>query len=85
LIQNVPITSDTPDNSAKPPRLLDQLRDRLRVRHYSIRTEAQYTQWVRRFILFHDKRHPREMGAKDVEAFLTHLAVEGKVAAATRG
>lgn len=78
------MTSDTPANSAKPPRLLDQLRDKLRVKRYSIRTEAQYTQWVRRFILFHDKRHPRELGAKEVEAFLTHLAVEGKVAAATQ-
>ncbi|MBP9714527.1 MAG: integron integrase [Sterolibacterium sp.] len=78
------MTSATPKSATKPPRLLDQLRDRLRVKHYSIRTEAQYTQWVRRFILFHDKRHPRELGAKEVEAFLTHLAVEGKVAAATQ-
>jgi len=77
-------TTDTPDNLQKPPRLLDQLRDKLRLKHYSIRTEAQYTQWVRRFILFHDKRHPRELGAKEVEMFLTHLAVEGKVAAATQ-
>lgn len=66
------------------PKLLDQLRDRLRLKHYSIRTETQYVQWVRRFVLFHDKRHPREMGAREVEAFLTHLAVEGKVAAATQ-
>src|SRR5574343_840797 len=68
----------------QPPKLLDQLRDRLRVKHYSIRTETQYVQWVRRFILFHDKRHPREMGAGEVEAFLTHLAVEGRVAASTQ-
>ena len=69
---------------AKPPKLLDQVRERLRLKHYSIRTEQQYVQWVRRFVLFHDKRHPVEMGAAEVEAFLTHLAVEGHVAAATQ-
>lgn len=68
----------------KPPKLLDQVRERLRLKHYSIRTEQQYVQWARRFILFHDKRHPRELGAAEVEAFLTHLAVEGNVAAATQ-
>ncbi|AVZ79472.1 integron integrase [Zoogloeaceae bacteirum Par-f-2] len=67
-----------------PPRLLDRVRERLRFKHYSIRTEHQYVQWVRRFILFHGKRHPAEMGAKEVEAFLTHLAVQGQVAAATQ-
>lgn len=54
-----------------PPKLLDQVRDR-------IRTETQYVQWIKRFMLFHDKRHPQEMGAAEVEAFLTHLAVVGK-------
>jgi hypothetical protein len=65
-----------PSNTPVPqgPKLLDQLRDRIRVKHYSIRTETQYVQWVRRFILFHGKRHPREMGAGKVEAFLSHLA-----------
>jgi len=71
-------------NIAPPPKLLDQVRDRLRVKHYSIRTETQYLQWIRRFILFHDKRHPKEMGATEIEAFLTHLAVEGSVAASTQ-
>lgn len=70
--------------SAQPPKLLDQVRDRIRVKHYSIRTETQYVQWVRRFILFHGKKHPRDMGAPEVEAFLTHLAVDGHVAAATQ-
>ena len=70
--------------SPQPPKLLDLVRDRIRVKHYSIRTETQYVQWVRRFILFHGKRHPRDMGAPEVEAFLTHLAVEGHVAAATQ-
>jgi integron integrase len=66
------------------PRLLDQLRDRIRLKHYSIRTEEAYSEWVRRFVLFHGKRHPRDLGAADVEAFLTHLAVAGKVAASTQ-
>jgi integron integrase len=70
--------------SSPAPKLLDQVRDRIRVKHYSIRTETQYVQWIRRFILFHGKRHPRDLGAPEVEAFLTHLAVEGNVAAATQ-
>jgi integron integrase len=72
--------------SAPPgaPRLLDQVRERLRVMHYSIRTEEQYVQWIRRFILHHGKRHPRDMGASEVEAFLTHLAVAGGVSASTQ-
>ena len=69
---------DTPS----PPRLLDQVRERLRTKHYSILTENQYVFWIRRFILFHGKRHPREMGAPEVEAFLSDLAVNGQVAAA---
>jgi len=68
----------------KPQKLLDQLRDAIRARHYSIRTEKCYADWVRRFILFHNKRHPREMGAPEVEAFLTHLAVDRNVAASTQ-
>lgn len=68
-----------------PPRkLLDQVRDLLRTKHYSIRTETQYLQWIKHFILFHDKRHPREMGAREIEAFLTHLAVQRQVAASTQ-
>uniref|UniRef100_UPI000B34D8A2 integron integrase n=1 Tax=Crenothrix polyspora TaxID=360316 RepID=UPI000B34D8A2 len=67
-----------------PPKLLDQVRDRLRVKHYSIRTETQYLQWIKRFILFNGKRHPNEMSATEVEAFLTHLAVEGQVSASTQ-
>lgn len=67
-----------------PPKLLDQVRDRLRVKHYSIRTEQAYVDWIKRYIRFHDKRHPKDLGARDLEAFLTHLAVVGKVAAATQ-
>lgn len=66
------------------PRLLDQVRDRCRVKHYSIRTERRYIDWIRRFILFHNKRHPKEMGAHEVEAFLTHLAVHANVAPSTQ-
>ena len=67
-----------------PPKLLDRLRDACRVRHYSIRTEEAYHGWCRRFILFHGKRHPSEMGAPEITAFLTHLAVEGQVGASTQ-
>ncbi len=65
-------------------RLLDQVREAIRVRHYSIRTEEAYVGWIRQFILFHGKRHPSEMGEAEVNAFLTHLAVERKVAASTQ-
>jgi integron integrase len=64
--------------------LLERVRNRIRLKHYSIRTEDAYVDWVRRFVLFHGKRHPAEMGAIEVEAFLTHLAVKGKVAASTQ-
>lgn len=65
--------------------VLAVMRDRLRLKHYSLRTEDAYLSWVRRFLLFHDRRHPREMGKVEVEAFLTSLAVERNVAAATQG
>jgi len=66
------------------PKLLDQLRGRLRVKHYSIRTEQSYVEWVRRFVLFHGKRHPRDLGPTEVEAFLTDLAVRRRVSASTQ-
>lgn len=69
---------------ARPPRLLDRVREAIRIRHYSVRTEEAYLHWVRRYILFHGKRHPREMGKPEVEAFLTDLAVRCKVAASTQ-
>ena len=68
----------------RAPRLLDQLREELRVRHLSLRTEDAYVDWARRFILFHGKRHPQEMGAAEVSAFLGHLAVERHVSASTQ-
>jgi integron integrase len=71
-------------SAATEPRLMDRLRHEIRVRHYSIRTEGAYVDWVRRFIVFHGKRHPGELGAADVASFLTSLAVERHVAAATQ-
>ena len=71
-------TANTPPGAK--PKLLDQVRDKIRVKHYSLRTEQTYVGWIKRFILFQHKRHPKDMGAVEVEAFLTHLAVEGNVA-----
>lgn len=68
----------------RPPRLLERMRIHLRTRHYSIRTEEAYIDWARRFILFHGKRHPQDMGAAEVEAFLSHLAVDRQVSASTQ-
>ena len=65
-------------------KLLDQMREVLRLKHMSYRTEEAYVSWVKRFILFHDKRHPKDMGAEDIRAFLIHLAVQDKVAASTQ-
>jgi site-specific recombinase XerD len=67
-----------------PPRLIDQVRSVIRLKHYSLRTEEAYWQWIKRFILFHGKRHPNEMGEAEVGAFLTHLAVDKNVAASTQ-
>ena len=66
------------------PKLLDAVRDKIRAKHYSYRTEQQYLAWIRRFILFNDKRHPAEMSGADVERFLTNLAVERRVSASTQ-
>ncbi len=68
----------------KPKKLLDQVSDALRTKHYSFRTEQTYLDWIKRYILFHNKRHPNEMGEKEIRAFLTHLAVERKVATSTQ-
>jgi integron integrase len=82
-----PGTPHPPSANSVPgrtPRLLDQVREAIRVRHYSLRTEEAYVDWIRRFILFHQKRHPREMGAVEINQFLTHLAVQGEVSASTQ-
>ncbi len=65
-------------------RLLIQVRDAIRSRHYSLRTEQTYLQWIRRYIYFHNKRHPNDMGKNEITAYLSHLAVERKVAASTQ-
>lgn len=85
-------TSDIPPSgepasirsTPNPSRLSEQVRNAIRLRHYSIRTEQSYLDWIKRFILFHHKKHPREMGAPEVEQFLTHLAVDRNVAASTQ-
>ncbi len=70
--------------SQDSPKLLDRMRSEIRVRHYSIRTEETYLDWARRYILFHNKRHPKDMGADEVQAFLSHLAVERNVSSSTQ-
>ena len=76
--------SSEPAHAPQAPRLLDQVRNKLRLLHYAKRTEEAYVDWIIRFILFHNKTHPRELGGRAVEAFLTHLAVAGRVAASTQ-
>ena len=68
----------------KRPGLLAVARERMRTRHLAYRTEQAYLQWMRRYIVFHQRRHPRELGAAEVEQFLTHLAVDRKVSASTQ-
>ena len=70
------------DTTASP--FLDSVRNVIRVRHYSIRTEQAYLDWIKRYIFFHKKRHPEEMGEKEVAEFLTYLAVDRNVSAATQ-
>jgi integron integrase len=85
--RNAAVTGDEAviaDSQARAPRLLDRVRAACRLRHYSLRTERAYVGWIRRFILANGKRHPRELGAREVEAFLTDLAVRGEVAASTQ-
>jgi site-specific recombinase XerD len=69
---------------ARPPGLVKRYREELQARHYARRTVKTYEQWLRRFLRFHQLRHPREMGSAEVNAFLTHLAVEAQVSASTQ-
>ena len=71
-------------SSAPKPRLLDQVRQAIRTRHYSPRTEETYVGWIKRFIFFHNKRHPAEMGEKEIAQFLSSLASESHVSASTQ-
>jgi integron integrase len=79
-----PASAPPPDPPPGQPRLLDRVCMAIRARHYSLRTEEAYVGWIRRFILFHDKRHPAEMGEPEINAFVTHLAIEGPVSASTQ-
>lgn len=72
------------ENQPKKPKLLDQVRDRIRLKHYSRRTEDVYLDWAKRYILYHNKTHPQEMGKKEIEDFLTYLARDRKVSASTQ-
>jgi integron integrase len=82
------MTTETCSKSNTPcshrPKLLDQLRREIRVRHYSIRTEHTYADWVKRFIFFHNKRHPKDMGAAEINEYLSYLATDRKVSASTQ-
>jgi integron integrase len=73
-----------PDVGDRPPKLLDRLKEALRARHYSPRIESTYCQWVKRYIFFHNVRHPAEMAEPEINTFLTHLAVKHKVSASTQ-
>jgi len=76
-------SNDKPSGEKKP-KLLDQVREAIRTKHYSPRTEEAYVQWIKRFIFFHNKRHPAEMGELEINQFLSHLAVKGNVASSTQ-
>ena len=80
----MPINVPSSGSSSRPPKLLEQLRGSIRLKHYSLRTEQAYVGWVKRYIFFHGKRHPSEMGKSEVESFLTALAVERNVTASTQ-
>jgi integron integrase len=85
----MPISNSVPvrpqsTSSPSGKKLLDQMRDALQTQHYSYRTENTYVEWAKQFVLFHKKRHPKEMGVPEVEAFITHLATQRKVAASTQ-
>lgn len=76
--------TNSPQNAQKPQKLLDRLRGRIRLKYYSYRTKKTYVGWVRRYILFHNKRHPQELGRAEIESFLTHLAIDRNVAPSTQ-
>ena len=74
-------TNTTP---TQPKKLLDQVRDKIRFKHYSLSSENTYLSWIKQFILYHGKRHPVDMGAAEVEAFLTNLATQRQVSSSTQ-
>ena len=80
----MPVFQTGHSSAAAKPKLLDQVRTSIRRKHYSIRTEEAYVDWIKRYIFFHQKRHPAEMSAPEIEQFLNYLAVQQKVAASTQ-
>src|SRR5262249_62031966 len=79
-----PVAREATSLGPRPPRLLDRVRQAVRARHYSRRAEKTYVAWVRRYVLFHGKRHPGDMGAAELTQYLSSLAVDGNVAASTQ-
>jgi len=69
--------------NSQPVKLLDRVGHKIRLKHYFIRTEKAYISWIRRYIYFHNKRHPKDMGRAEIEAFLTDLALNGNISAST--
>ena len=68
----------------RPKKLLDRVRETIRRKHYSFHTEKSYVAWIKRYIFFHNKRHPLEMGNREIETFLTHLAIKKQMSASTQ-
>jgi hypothetical protein len=75
---------DNQKNRAPNPKLLDQVRSSLRIKHYSYKTEKSYIYWIRKYIFFHEKKHPKDMGTYEIREFLNHLARDRQVAATTQ-
>ncbi|HAV76675.1 MAG TPA: integron integrase [Anaerolineae bacterium] len=88
ITKNVPVPSKFPEQGRQSPttgkKLLDQVSDAIRLKHYSYRTEQTYKEWIKRYILFHNKRHPKDMRVQEIQDFLSHLAAEKNVAASTQ-
>jgi integrase len=78
------MASSDPPSRPNPPKLLDQVRAKMRLLHYSVRTEGAYADWIKRYIFFHNKSHPKDMRGAEIEPFLTHLAVHSNVSASTQ-
>ena len=78
------IVATFPVQTIRHPKLLDRMREALRARHYSRRTEETYCHWVKRFVYFHKMRHPKDMAEPEINSFLTHLAVKEQVSASTQ-
>jgi Phage integrase, N-terminal SAM-like domain len=78
-LQDSILTIPSSSDEQRPKKLLERVRDVIRVKHYFYYTEKTYVQWIRRYILFHNKQHPKNMGVEEVQSFLSHLAIVDKV------